>query len=147
VERGDLNSADVPTTYLPFRNAHLLSAAVSWAEVIGARDIFVGFVEHDSSGYPDCREAFLRAFEAAAKEGTRPETDVSVHAPLIKMSKAQIVGLGVSLNAPLHLTWSCYVSEALACGACDSCLLRLKGFAQAGFPDPIRYNENTGGRI
>ena len=136
---GDLDRRDVPVSYVPFRNAHLLATAVSWAEVLGAEAIYVGFVEEDSSGYPDCREAFLRAFETAANLGTRPETRLSLRAPLIHLSKAAIVSRGAALGAPLHLTWSCYQGEKAACGICDSCLLRLRGFAQAGLADPIPY--------
>jgi len=136
---GDLERTGVPSSYVPFRNAHLLSACVSWAEVLGASHIFVGFVEEDSSGYPDCREAFLQAFEAAANLGTRPETRLTFHAPLIHKSKGQIVRLGLELGAPLHLSWSCYQGTDLACGRCDSCLLRLRGFREAATMDPIPY--------
>ncbi len=136
---GDLERAGVPASYVPFRNAHLLSTAVSWAEVLGAAHVFVGFVEEDSSGYPDCREAFLRAFEAAANLGTKPETHLAFHAPLIHLRKAQIVARGLALGAPLHLSWSCYADEDVACGACDSCLLRLRGFREAGAVDPVPY--------
>lgn len=136
---GDLEREGVPVSYVPFRNAHLLATAVSWAEVLGAKAIHVGFVEEDSSGYPDCREAFLRAFEQAAALGTRPGTDLAFHAPLIHLRKAEIVKLGLELGAPLHLTWSCYQAEGEACGRCDSCLLRLRGFKEAGAADPIPY--------
>jgi 7-cyano-7-deazaguanine synthase len=136
---GDLERVGVPSSYVPFRNAHLLATAVSWAEVLGAAHIFVGFVEEDSSGYPDCTEAFLRAFEVTANLGTRPETRLALHAPLIHRTKGQIVRLGLELGAPLHLSWSCYQGEAAACGICDSCLLRLKGFREAGALDPIPY--------
>ena len=136
---GDLERAGVPVSYVPFRNAHLLATAVSWAEVLGACAIYVGFVEEDSSGYPDCRESFLKAFELAANLGTRPETQLSLQAPLIHLHKAEIVRRGLELGAPLHLTWSCYQAEVEACGHCDSCLLRLRGFQQAGHPDPIPY--------
>lgn len=139
LEAGDLTRTGIPASYVPFRNAHLLSTAVSWAEVIGAAHVFVGFVEEDSSGYPDCREAFLQAFEAAANLGTKPETRLAFHAPLIHLRKAEIVARGLALGAPLHLTWSCYADEAAACGACDSCLLRLRGFLEAGAVDPIPY--------
>ena len=139
MEHGNFWREKVPSTYVPFRNAHLLAACVSWAEVLGAQNIFVGFVEHDSSGYPDCSESFVRAFEAAANIGTRPETSIRINAPLIYMTKAEIVKVGISLNAPLHLTWSCYRTETVACGLCDSCLLRLRGFRQAGHKDPICY--------
>jgi len=129
----------VPVSYVPFRNAHLLATAVSWAEVLRASAIYVGFVEEDSSGYPDCRDVFLRAFEAAANLGTKPETVLSLRAPLIHLKKAQIVQRGLELGAPLHLTWSCYQAEQEACGRCDSCLLRLRGFQEAGTRDPISY--------
>ncbi len=137
--KGDLERRDVPVSYVPFRNAHLLATAVSWAEVLGATRIYVGFVEEDSSGYPDCRESFLKAFEAAANLGTKPETRLELKAPLIHRSKAGIVSLGLTLGAPLHATWSCYQGEDKACGRCDSCLLRLRGFKEAGTPDPIPY--------
>ena len=138
-----INRSEVPSTYVPFRNAHLLSACVSWAETIKAAHVFVGFVEADSSGYPDCSAQFLKAFEIAAKEGTKRGTDIKIHAPLIDKTKAEIVKIGMSIGAPLHLTWSCYKSETLACGACDSCLLRLRGFSQAGFRDSIEYMQNN----
>ena len=136
---GDLGREGVPVSYVPFRNAHLLATAVSWAEVIGAAAIHVGFVEEDSSGYPDCREAFLRAFAAAADLGTRPGTSLRFEAPLIHLRKSGIVRLGLELGAPLHLTWSCYQGSEEACGRCDSCLLRLRGFFEAGVADPIPY--------
>ncbi len=136
---GNLDRPGIPASYVPFRNAHLLSTAVSWAEVLGATAIFVGFVEEDSSGYPDCRETFLRSFEQTANLGTRPETKLRFFAPLLHSSKAQIVQKGVELGAPLHLSWSCYQAEEKACGTCDSCLLRLRGFEQAGAMDPIAY--------
>jgi len=142
IERGDLDRVGIPSTYVPFRNAHLLATCVSWAEVLGAGHIYVGFVEGDSSGYPDCRDSFLRLFESAANEGTKPETKIALKAPLIDKTKAEIVRLGAQLGSPLHLTWSCYASESLACGVCDSCLLRLRGFEQAGLRDPIPYAEN-----
>lgn len=136
---GDLERQGVPVSYVPFRNAHLLATAVSWAEVLGAPAIYVGFVEEDSSGYPDCREVFLRAFEEAANLGTRPGTRLSLRAPLIHLKKSEIVRRGMDLGAPLRLTWSCYQGEREACGRCDSCLLRLRGFQQAGVADPIPY--------
>lgn len=137
--KGDLQREGVPVSYVPFRNAHLLATCVSWAEVLGASSIHVGFVEEDSSGYPDCREAFLRSFEQTARLGTKPETHLDFYAPLIHMSKAEIVQKGLALKAPLHLTWSCYQSEDMACGRCDSCLLRLRGFKEVGGQDPIPY--------
>lgn len=136
---GDLARPGVPATYVPFRNAHLLSAATSWAEVIGAEAIFVGFVEEDSSGYPDCREAFLKSFERTATLGTKPETRLAFHAPLLHLRKSEIVKRGLELKAPLHLSWSCYQGEDQACGRCDSCLLRLRGFKEASVADPIPY--------
>jgi 7-cyano-7-deazaguanine synthase len=139
VPEGDLQSAGIPSTYVPFRNAHLLSACTSWGEVLRARAVVVGFVEEDSSGYPDCREAFYRAFEVVANLGTRPETRLAFHAPLLHLKKADIVRKGMELGAPLHLSWSCYQGETLACGRCDSCLLRLRGFREAGYTDPIPY--------
>lgn len=129
----------IPDTYVPFRNTHLLAIAVSWAEVLGARRIFIGAVQEDSSGYPDCREEYYEAFNRLLRVGTRPETDLAVETPLIHMSKADIVREGVRLQAPLHLTWSCYTEEEVACGLCESCRLRLKGFALAGVTDPLRY--------
>ncbi|MCL1893074.1 MAG: 7-cyano-7-deazaguanine synthase QueC [Holophagaceae bacterium] len=137
MENGNIDRDNLPNTYVPFRNAHLLATCVSWAEVIGAGEIFVGFVEHDSSGYPDCGVAFVKAFETVANIGTGINTNVAIKAPLIDMTKAEIIIAGMSLGAPLHLTWSCYKSETIPCGQCDSCLLRLRGFEQAGYIDPI----------
>jgi 7-cyano-7-deazaguanine synthase len=129
----------IPDTYVPFRNAHLLAAAVSWAEVLGAERIVIGAVEEDSSGYPDCRAVFYDAFREAIRLGTRPETEIELTTPVIGMSKAQIVRRGAELETPFHLTWSCYRDESRACGRCESCLLRLRGFAAAGVDDPIPY--------
>ena len=131
--------AGIPVTYVPFRNAHFLSAAVSWAEVIGASAIYIGAVEEDSSGYPDCRPEYYRAFQAAIREGTRPETHIDIVTPVIAMRKREIVRRGIDLGAPLHFTWSCYQFDDEACGACDSCRLRLQAFAEAGVRDPIAY--------
>lgn len=128
---------DVPTTYVPFRNAHLLCIGVSWAEVLGARKVYVG-VEAES-GYPDCRPVFIEAFNRAVATGTRPGSGIEVVAPLASMTKAEVVRLGMELGAPLRLTWSCYRGEDLACGRCDSCALRLRGFRLAGVEDPIPY--------
>ncbi|MDD1749422.1 MAG: 7-cyano-7-deazaguanine synthase QueC [Methanothrix sp.] len=133
----------VPVTYVPFRNAHLLSIAVSWAEVIGATKIFIGAVEEDSSGYPDCREVFYRAFNKVIEMGTKPETRIEIITPLIHLKKSAIVKEGTKRRAPLHLTWSCYQNNDRACGRCESCTLRLKGFKGAGVDDPIQY-ETTG---
>lgn len=131
--------AGIPISYVPFRNAHFLSAAVSWAEVIGATAIFIGAVAEDSSGYPDCRPEYYRAFEALIREGTRPETHIEIVTPVIAMRKSEIVRRGVELDAPLDRTWSCYQFEGEACGVCDSCRLRLAAFAEAGLRDPIAY--------
>jgi 7-cyano-7-deazaguanine synthase len=129
---------DVPVTYVPFRNAHFLSAAVSWAEVVGAGTVFIGAVEQDSSGYPDCRPAYYDAFNRLIREGTR-DGEIAVVTPLIRLKKAEIVRLGVELGAPLHVSWSCYSGEAEACGLCESCALRLRAFREAGVTDPIPY--------
>jgi 7-cyano-7-deazaguanine synthase len=133
------HAKEIPVTYVPFRNAHFLSAAVSWAEVIGANAIFVGAVAEDSSGYPDCRPEYYRAFAELVRQGTRPETRIEIVTPVIKMRKSEIVRRGAELGAPLRLTWSCYQFEDEACGTCDSCRLRLRAFAQAGISDPIAY--------
>jgi 7-cyano-7-deazaguanine synthase len=135
----ELKTSSIPTTYVPFRNAHLLSIAVSWAEVIGATKIFIGAVEEDSSGYPDCREVFYQAFNKVIEMGTRPETRIEIITPLIHLKKTAIVKEGTKLRAPLHLTWSCYQNNDRACGRCESCILRLKGFKGAGVDDPIPY--------
>jgi 7-cyano-7-deazaguanine synthase len=129
----------IPVTYVPFRNAHLLSLGVSWAETLGASAIFIGVVEEDSSGYPDCTEAFCRAFASAANLGTRPGVELRIETPLIHLSKADIVRRGADLGAPLQLTWSCYVQDEVACGRCDSCRLRLDAFQAAGVQDPLPY--------
>jgi 7-cyano-7-deazaguanine synthase len=131
--------AEIPVTYVPFRNAHSLSAAVSWAEVIGATAIFIGAVAEDSSGYPDCRPSYYRAFEQVIQEGTRPETDIRIVTSVIGMRKSEIVRRGIELGAPLDRTWSCYQFDDEACGTCDSCRLRLRAFAEAGSQDPIAY--------
>ena len=137
IEAADLGREGIPSSYVPFRNTHILAIAVSWAEVVGARRIFIGAVEPDSSGYPDCREVYYEAFNELIRVGTKPETGIEVVAPLIKMKKAEIVKLGVELGAPLHLTWSCYRNDDMPCGECDSCALRGKGFKEAGVADPI----------
>jgi 7-cyano-7-deazaguanine synthase len=128
----------VPVTYVPFRNAHFLAVAVSWAEVLGAEKVYIGAVEPDSSGYPDCRPAYYRAFNDVVKQGTK-EGKIEIVTPLIAMRKVEIVRLGLELGAPFDLTWSCYSREDRACGICDSCVLRLRAFAAAGAPDPIPY--------
>ncbi|MEN6527904.1 MAG: 7-cyano-7-deazaguanine synthase QueC [Candidatus Polarisedimenticolia bacterium] len=131
-------SGGVPITYVPFRNAQLLAAAVAWAEVLDARAVFIGAVEEDSSGYPDCRQSFLEAFERAARLGTR-DGSIRVVAPLLHLTKGEIVRRGLELGVPFELTWSCYQGTEEACGRCESCRLRLKGFAEAGARDPIPY--------
>ena len=139
VREGEPETGVVPTSYVPFRNAHLLAAAVSWAEVLGARAVFVGAVWEDSSGYPDCRPEFYRAFAEAVRLGTRPETRIDIETPVVSLSKAEIVRRGLELGVPFDLTWSCYQAEAEACGRCESCRLRLRGFAEAGVSDPLPY--------
>jgi len=131
--------ATIPSTYVPFRNTHLLSVATSWAEVIGARAIFIGAVEQDSSGYPDCRPAYFKSFNHLIERGTKPETHIVIETPLIHLRKKDIVLKGTQLNAPLHFTWSCYRNSNKACGKCDSCMLRLKGFEEAALKDPLPY--------
>ncbi|HBR57376.1 MAG TPA: 7-cyano-7-deazaguanine synthase QueC [Blastocatellia bacterium] len=139
VSVANLESDEIPTSYVPFRNANMLSIAVSWAEVIGANAIYIGAVAEDSSGYPDCRPEFYAAFQKAVDIGTRPETRIEIRTPIIALSKAEIVKKGTEFGAPFQLTWSCYRNEELACGRCDSCALRLRGFRQAGITDPIEY--------
>jgi len=129
----------IPVTYVPFRNAHFLSVAVSWAEVIGAGAIYIGAVAEDSSGYPDCRPEYYQVFQELIRVGTRPETRIEIVTPVIQMKKSEIIRRGFELGAPLDLTWSCYREEETACGVCDSCLLRLGAFAEAGAQDPIPY--------
>ena len=139
VREGSPVAGTIPSSYVPFRNAHLLAAATSWAEVLGAGAIFVGAVEEDSSGYPDCRPAFYRAFAEAIRLGTRPETEIGIVTPVISLSKAEIVSRGLALGVPFEKTWSCYQAEEAACGTCESCVLRRRGFAEAGAVDPIPY--------
>jgi 7-cyano-7-deazaguanine synthase len=128
---------EIPVTYVPFRNAHFLSVAVSWAEVIGAHTIYIGAVAEDSSGYPDCRAEYYRVFQELIRVGTRPETNIEIATPVIALKKSEIIRKGIELGAPLHLTWSCYQSEDVPCGVCDSCLLRMRAFAEVGASDPI----------
>lgn len=139
VTPADLGSLGIPSSYVPFRNSHLLAAAVSWGEVIGARAIYIGAVAEDSSGYPDCRPEFYAAFQSVIDLGTKPETNLVIKTPVIGMKKSEIVKTGLALEAPLQLTWSCYQSSELACGNCDSCALRLRAFREAGVSDPIPY--------
>jgi len=133
----------IPVTYVPFRNAHFLSVAVSWAEAIGAGAIYIGAVAEDSSGYPDCRPEYYRVFQELIRVGTRPETQIEIVTPVITLKKSAIIQRGVELGAPLHLTWSCYQNEDTACGVCDSCMLRLRAFSEAGVPDPIPYRRTV----
>jgi 7-cyano-7-deazaguanine synthase len=139
VTPADLTAQSIPSSYVPFRNAHLLAAAVSWGEVIGANAIYIGAVAEDSSGYPDCRPEFYAAFQNVIDLGTKPETNLIVRTPVIGLKKSEIVKRGLELGAPLELTWSCYQSSDLACGNCDSCALRLRAFREAGVTDPIPY--------
>ncbi len=139
VTDADLVSDKVPSSYVPFRNASILTSCVSWAEVIAAKAIFMGAVFEDSSGYPDCRPEFFNAFQGVIEEGTKPETHIKIETPIINMSKAEIIKLGMDLKAPIHLTWSCYKEGEKACGVCDSCALRLRGFQTIGIEDPLNY--------
>jgi len=139
VTEANLESRGIPTSYVPFRNSHLLSIATSWAEVIGAQRIYIGAVAEDSSGYPDCRPEFYQAFQQVIDEGTKPETLIEIVTPVIHLQKSEIVRRGVELGAPLHLTWSCYQAGDRACGRCDSCALRLRAFREAGLTDPVPY--------
>jgi 7-cyano-7-deazaguanine synthase len=141
VEEGKIG-AEIPVTYVPFRNAHFLSAAVSWAEVVGAKKVFIGAVEQDSSGYPDCRPAYYTAFNELIRQGTK-EGDIRIETPLIALKKSEIVRLGVELGAPFHVSWSCYSGQDEACGVCESCVLRLRAFREAGGRDPIHYAAST----
>jgi len=140
IHDSNLTSREIPNTYVPFRNAHFLSIATSWAEVLGATKIFIGAVWEDSSGYPDCRPEYYEAFNKLIRAGTRPTTDVVIETPLIYLSKSDIVQRGAALDAPFHLTWSCYRNSDIACGACDSCALRLRAFRRAGIEDPLAYS-------
>lgn len=139
VTKADLLTKEIPSSYVPFRNANILSACTSWAEILGAERIFIGAVYEDSSGYPDCRPEFFRAFEKVIDTGTKPGTNIKLETPVLHFTKSEIVKKGLELNAPFHLTWSCYKNEDEACGECDSCALRLRGFQQAGVEDPIKY--------
>ncbi|MGA0369440.1 MAG: 7-cyano-7-deazaguanine synthase, partial [Kiritimatiellia bacterium] len=139
VTDADLENPDIPSSYVPFRNANILAIAVSWAEVLGAEKLFIGAVSEDSSGYPDCRPEFFQAFNQVIATGTKPETRLQIETPIIHLRKEEIVRRGHALQAPLHLTWSCYQSSDQACGICDSCALRLRGFQRAGLEDPLPY--------
>jgi 7-cyano-7-deazaguanine synthase len=139
VSRADIHSKEIPTSYVPFRNANILSITVSWAEVIGAQRIFIGAVEEDSSGYPDCRKEFYAAFNQMIKLGTKPTTDIQIITPVIDFKKSSIVKLGLEMNVPFEWSWSCYQENDEACGVCDSCALRLRAFQEVGIEDPIAY--------
>ena len=139
VAEANLSSRTIPSSYVPFRNSHLLAIATSWAEVIGASRIYIGAVAEDSSGYPDCRPEFYESFQKVIDVGTKPDTNIEIVTPVINLRKAEIIKRGLELNAPLNLTWSCYQAEDSACGRCDSCALRLRAFAEAGVVDPIDY--------
>ena len=139
VEPANLDRQDIPSSYVPFRNAHFLAIAVSWGEVLGARKIFVGAVAEDSSGYPDCRPEYYEAFNHVIAAGTKPETHLEIVTPVIHMRKSEIVRRGRELGAPFELTWSCYQGQEVACGVCDSCALRLRAFEEVGLDDPLPY--------
>ena len=139
VTKANLDAAGIPNSYVPFRNGNFLSVAASWAEVIGANAIYIGAVEEDSSGYPDCRRVFFDAFERTIELGTKPGSNIRIITPVIHLHKHEIVRESIRLGAPIEATWSCYQSEDVACGVCDSCALRLRGFTEAGIPDPIPY--------
>jgi len=141
ISRASLENKDIPSSYVPFRNTHIIAIAVSWGEVMGADKIFIGAVEEDSSGYPDCRKEYYEAYNRLIEVGTRPETGMEIITPVINLRKSEIVKKGLELAAPLHLTWSCYGNNELACGICDSCALRLRGFKEAGVRDPIKYEK------
>ena len=143
VREGEPEADRIPTSYVPFRNAHLLSAATAWAEVLGAAAIYIGAVWEDSSGYPDCRPEFYEAFQQVIERGTRPQTRIRIVTPVIRMTKADIVRRGFALRAPFEKTWSCYQSEGAACGRCESCRLRLRAFAAAGAADPVPYEARS----
>jgi 7-cyano-7-deazaguanine synthase len=139
VSKAGIGSKVIPTSYVPFRNANILSACVSWAEALNAEAVFIGAVHEDSSGYPDCRPDFFSAFQKMVELGTKPETKIKIETPVIHLSKSEIIKKGFELKAPLEMTWSCYQNEDEACGVCDSCALRLRGFQQVGLEDPIQY--------
>jgi 7-cyano-7-deazaguanine synthase len=133
------HGSEIPVTYVPFRNAHFLSVGVSWAEAVGAGSIYIGAVAEDSSGYPDCRPEYYRVFQELIRVGTRPETQIEIVTPVIALKKSEIIRKGSALGAPLHLSWSCYQNEEEACAVCDSCVLRLRAFSEAGITDPLPY--------
>jgi len=142
MEIPEKDDAQIPSTYVPFRNGIFLSIACAWAEVLGAEKVFIGANQIDFSGYPDCREEFLKTFNDAVNKGTKPETHIKIEAPLLNLTKKEIVELGIKLQTPFHLTWSCYREGEKACGRCSSCHLRIKAFKEAGVKDPIPYEKN-----
>ena len=139
ISKADLKNKKIPSSYVPFRNANILAIAVSWAEVTGSRKIFIGAVEEDSSGYPDCRKEFFDAYNRMITKGTKPGSGIKILTPILGLTKKEIVLKSMRLNAPVHLTWSCYKNNKAACGECDSCGLRLRGFQLAGIKDPVKY--------
>jgi 7-cyano-7-deazaguanine synthase len=139
IQKADITRKEIPTSYIPFRNGNILSIAASWAEAIEASAIYIGAMQLDSSGYPDCHQEFFDAFQTAINTGTKPDTNIKIITPIINYTKKDIVLLGEKLNVPFHLTWSCYQNEDIACGVCDSCALRLRGFREAGLEDPLPY--------
>jgi 7-cyano-7-deazaguanine synthase len=141
VSKADMESEEIPTSYVPFRNANLLSMATSYAEAQVASAIFIGAHSEDFAGYPDCRPAFFQAFQQVIDVGTKPETEITLDAPFVEWSKTDIAERGLELGVPYEHTWSCYRAEAPACGTCDSCAFRLQAFRQAGVEDPIEYAE------
>ena len=141
VEEADLDSDEIPASYVPFRNANLLSMAVSYAEANDCSAVFIGAHSEDFSGYPDCRPEFFEAFQQVVDVGTKPETEISVEAPFVELSKTDIAERGLELDIPYEHTWSCYREEAPACGTCDACAFRLQAFQNLGERDPIEYAE------
>lgn len=139
VQGADLSSQEIPNSYVPFRNANILAIATSWAEVINAHALVAGAMEQDSSGYPDCRREFYDSFEETIRLGTKPGSEIKVLTPIIALTKQDIVEQGIKSGLPFDLTWSCYSSSDQACGVCESCALRLRGFANAGLEDPLPY--------
>ncbi len=139
IPSADPDRQGVPVTYVPFRNAHFICIAVSWAEVIGAKSVYIGAVMADSSGYPDCRPEFYEAMNEAVRRGTKEESDIAIRAPFVHLRKKDLVLMGKSMGVPFEHSWSCYRGGEKACGRCDSCALRLRAFAEAGVPDPIPY--------
>jgi len=144
IEEEDLDSDEIPSSYVPFRNANLLSMATSYAEANDCSSIFIGAHSEDYSGYPDCRPEFFNAFQQVIEVGTKPETSIELVAPFVDWSKTGITERGLNLDVPYELTWSCYREEAPACGTCDACAYRLKAFQEAGVKDPIEYAERPG---